>query len=126
MLSWPPLPRGLLLTRPLHSLKICNYVTISLLMGPAWQAYFCIAVLRHLRPRILAEAQDENLVVRLGLATMVCGCCSCSAHPAQSPLQEALKLGQIEGFRLTDQLPFMAELQSAHSAVLAADLASIL
>ncbi|XP_044232280.1 protein broad-minded isoform X3 [Thunnus albacares] len=45
--------------------EICQYVSTCVLMGPDYQVYICVAVLKHLQPNILQRTQSQELQVFL-------------------------------------------------------------
>ena len=45
--------------------EICHYVCTCVVLGPDYQVYMCIAVLKHLQPDILLHAQTQDLQVFL-------------------------------------------------------------
>lgn len=45
--------------------EICHYVCTCVVMGPDYQVYTCVAVLKHLQPDILQRTQSQELQVFL-------------------------------------------------------------
>ncbi|CAL8318203.1 unnamed protein product [Merluccius merluccius] len=80
--------------------EVCHYVSTCVLMGPDYQVYVCVAVLKHLQPDILHHTQSHEL-------------------------QVFLKEEPIVGFRFQDYLGFMEELQCKYGSTVLTDMKSI-
>lgn len=50
-------------------LEICHYISCCVLLGPDYQVYTCVAVLKHLQPDILQHTQSQELQVFLKVRT---------------------------------------------------------
>ncbi|XP_031437936.1 protein broad-minded [Clupea harengus] len=81
--------------------EICHYVCTCVVLGPDYQVYMCIAVLKHLQPDILLHAQTQDL-------------------------QVFLKEEPISGFKVCNYLEFMEGLERRYRAMVLADMKSIL
>ncbi|NXP77238.1 BROMI protein, partial [Ramphastos sulfuratus] len=80
--------------------EICHYIAICILLGPDYQVYMCISVVRHLQQDILkhTEAQD---------------------------LQIFLKEEALHGFRVSDYLEYMESLEVIYRPMLLKEMSSI-
>lgn len=78
--------------------EIQNYLLCVLAFGIDYIVYYCIALIRHIKPLILAAARDETLI-----------------HLMHDPLLSV-------GFRTSEQLAFMHELQAKHRDFVMEDL----
>ncbi|CAN9507510.1 unnamed protein product [Ophioblennius macclurei] len=81
--------------------EICLYLLTCVLMGPDYQVYMCVSVLRHLEPDILQHTQNQEL-------------------------QVFLKEEPIRGFRLGDHMDFMVGLEQRYRSVVLANMRTIL
>ncbi|XP_029113476.1 protein broad-minded isoform X2 [Scleropages formosus] len=82
-------------------MDICHYVCTCVLLGPDYQVYVCVAVLKHLQQSILQHAQAQDL-------------------------QVFLKEEPIRGFRVTDYLEFMEGLERTYRPVVLEDMRTFL
>ncbi|NXE31944.1 BROMI protein, partial [Ptilorrhoa leucosticta] len=80
--------------------EICHYIAICIFLGPDYQIYMCISVFRHLQQDILkhTEAQD---------------------------LQVFLKEEALHGFRVSDYLDYMENLEDIYRPMLMKDMRTI-
>uniref|UniRef100_A0AAR2JZZ3 Protein broad-minded n=1 Tax=Pygocentrus nattereri TaxID=42514 RepID=A0AAR2JZZ3_PYGNA len=81
--------------------EICHYVSTCIIMGPDYQVYMCIAVLKHLQQDILQYTQTQDL-------------------------QVFLKEDPIHGFRVSDYLEYMEGLERSYRGMVLTDMRSIL
>ncbi|MFT7802979.1 protein broad-minded [Arapaima gigas] len=81
--------------------EICHYLCSCVLLGPDYQVYMCVAVLKHLQQSILQHAQAQDL-------------------------QVFLKEEPIHGFRVTEYLDFMEGLEQTYRPVVLEDMRTIL
>lgn len=51
--------------------EICHYVSTCVVMGPDYQVYMCVAVLKHLQQDILQHTQTQDLQVFLKVSLFV-------------------------------------------------------
>ncbi|KAM9840199.1 protein broad-minded [Aulostomus maculatus] len=80
--------------------EICHYVSTCVVMGPDYQVYVCVAVLKHLQPEILQRTQSQEL-------------------------QVFLKEEPIRGFRFSNYLAFMEVLEKSYRNIVLTDMRSI-
>ncbi|CAL8316051.1 unnamed protein product [Lota lota] len=80
--------------------EICHYVSTCVVMGPDYQVYVCVAVLKHMQPDILLHTQSQDL-------------------------QVYLKEEPIVGFRFQDHLAFMEELECKYGSMVLTDMKHI-
>lgn len=80
--------------------QVCHYVSTCVLMGPDYQVYVCVAVLKHLQPDILQHTQSQEL-------------------------QVYLKEEPVVGFRFQDYLEFMGELEGRYRSTVLSDMKSV-
>ncbi|XP_022517701.2 protein broad-minded [Astyanax mexicanus] len=81
--------------------EICQYLATCIILGPDYQVYMCIAVLKHLQQDILQHTQTQDL-------------------------QVFLKEEPIRGFRVSDYLEYMESLEHSYRGMVLADMRSIL
>ncbi|XP_023652961.2 protein broad-minded isoform X1 [Paramormyrops kingsleyae] len=81
--------------------EICQYVCTAVVMGADYQVYMCMAVLRHLQQPILQHAQTQDL-------------------------QVFLKEEPIQGFRMSDHLEYMENLERRYRAMVLTDMKSVI
>ncbi|XP_030628390.1 protein broad-minded [Chanos chanos] len=80
---------------------ICHYMSTCIIMGPDYQVYMCIAVLRHLQQDILLHTHTQDL-------------------------QVFLKEEPIQGFRVSHYLAYMEELERRYRSMVLTDMRNIL
>ncbi|XP_030201530.1 protein broad-minded isoform X1 [Gadus morhua] len=80
--------------------EVCHYVSTCVLMGPDYQVYVCVAVLKHMQPDILLHTQAQDL-------------------------QVYLKEEPILGFRFQDHLEFMEQLEGKYGTTVLTDMQRI-
>uniref|UniRef100_A0A1A7WNH0 Protein broad-minded n=1 Tax=Iconisemion striatum TaxID=60296 RepID=A0A1A7WNH0_9TELE len=80
--------------------EICHYICTCVLMGPDYQVYVCVAVLKHLQPEILQHTQSQEL-------------------------QVFLKEEPIRGFRFSNYLEFMLGLERRYRNLVLTDMRHI-
>ncbi|KAJ8355919.1 hypothetical protein SKAU_G00187130 [Synaphobranchus kaupii] len=80
--------------------EICHYVATCVVMGPDYQVYTCIALLKHLQPDVLQHTQTQDL-------------------------QVFLKEEPVQGFRVSNYLEYMEELEQRYRAVVLTDMRKI-
>ncbi|XP_035280107.1 protein broad-minded isoform X1 [Anguilla anguilla] len=80
--------------------EICRYVATCVVMGPDYQVYVCIALLKHLQPDVLQHAQTQDL-------------------------QVFLKEEPVQGFKVSNYLEYMEGLEQRYRAVVLADMKKI-
>uniref|UniRef100_A0A4W4ESN2 Protein broad-minded n=1 Tax=Electrophorus electricus TaxID=8005 RepID=A0A4W4ESN2_ELEEL len=80
--------------------EICHYVATCIIMGPDYQVYMCVSVLKHLQRDILQHAQTQDL-------------------------QVFLKEEPIRGYRVSDYLDYMEALEHSYRAMVLTDMESI-
>uniref|UniRef100_A0A1A8IJY9 Protein broad-minded n=1 Tax=Nothobranchius kuhntae TaxID=321403 RepID=A0A1A8IJY9_NOTKU len=80
--------------------EICHYICTCVLMGPDYQVYLCVAVLKHLQPDILQHTQSQEL-------------------------QVFLKEEPISGFRFSNYLEFMMGLERRYRDLVLTDMRHI-
>eukprot|EP00064_Thunnus_orientalis_P021654 superscaffoldBa00006706_g21820 len=80
--------------------EICQYVSTCVLMGPDYQVYICVAVLKHLQPNILQRTQSQEL-------------------------QVFLKEEPIQDFKVSDYLEFMEGLESSYRSIVLTDMKTV-
>ncbi|XP_051816731.1 protein broad-minded isoform X2 [Acanthochromis polyacanthus] len=80
--------------------EICHYICTCVVMGPDYQVYMCVAILKHLQPDILQRTQSQEL-------------------------QVFLKEEPIQGFKVSNYLEFMMGLERSYRNIVLADMRSI-
>ncbi|XP_037837614.1 protein broad-minded isoform X2 [Kryptolebias marmoratus] len=80
--------------------EICHYVCTCVVMGPDYQVYLCVAILKHLQPEILQRTQSLEL-------------------------QVFLKEEPIRGFRFSSYLDFMLDLERRYRNIVLTDMKNI-
>uniref|UniRef100_A0A8C4ECP3 Protein broad-minded n=1 Tax=Dicentrarchus labrax TaxID=13489 RepID=A0A8C4ECP3_DICLA len=80
--------------------EICHYISTCVVMGPDYQVYMCVAIFKHLQPDILQRTQSQEL-------------------------QVFLKEEPIQGFKVSNYLEFMEELERSYRDVVLADMKTI-
>uniref|UniRef100_A0A673Y927 Protein broad-minded n=1 Tax=Salmo trutta TaxID=8032 RepID=A0A673Y927_SALTR len=80
--------------------EICHYVSTCVVMGPDYQVYMCVAVLKHLQQDILQHTQTQDL-------------------------QVFLKEEPIQGFRVSNYLEFMEGLERSYRTMVLTDMNNI-
>ncbi|KAH0507839.1 Protein broad-minded [Microtus ochrogaster] len=81
-------------------IEICHYIATCVVLGPDYQVYVCIAVLKHLQRDILQHTQTQDLQVFLK--------------------EEALR-----GFRVSNYFEYMETLEQNYRPVLLRDMRSL-
>uniref|UniRef100_A0A8C7J999 Protein broad-minded n=1 Tax=Oncorhynchus kisutch TaxID=8019 RepID=A0A8C7J999_ONCKI len=80
--------------------EICHYVSTCVVMGPDYQVYMCVAVLKHLQQDILQHTQTQDL-------------------------QVFLKEEPIQGFRVSNYLEYMEGLECSYRTMVLTDMNNI-
>uniref|UniRef100_A0A4W3HU12 Protein broad-minded n=1 Tax=Callorhinchus milii TaxID=7868 RepID=A0A4W3HU12_CALMI len=80
--------------------EICHYIAICIILGPDYQVYMCIAVLKHLQQEILHHMQTQDL-------------------------QIFLKEEAIRGFRVSNYLEFMENLEHSYRITVLTEMRNI-
>ncbi|XP_068609884.1 protein broad-minded [Brachionichthys hirsutus] len=80
--------------------EIGHYVSTCVAMGPDYQVYVCVAVIKHLQPDILQRTQSQEL-------------------------QVFLKEEPIRGFKVGDYLEFMERLERRYRNIVLSDMTNI-
>uniref|UniRef100_A0A4W5NJV8 Protein broad-minded n=1 Tax=Hucho hucho TaxID=62062 RepID=A0A4W5NJV8_9TELE len=80
--------------------EICHYVSTCVVMGPDYQVYMCVAVLKHLQQDILQHTQTQDL-------------------------QVFLKEEPIQGFRVSNYLEYMEGLERSYRTMVLTDMKNI-
>nr|XP_020471046.1 protein broad-minded isoform X2 [Monopterus albus] len=80
--------------------EICHYISTCVVMGPDYQVYMCVAIFKHLQPDILQRTQSQEL-------------------------QVFLKEEPIQGFKVSNYLEFMEELEHSYRKTVLTDMTSI-
>ncbi|XP_053193388.1 protein broad-minded [Scomber japonicus] len=80
--------------------EICHYVSTCVLMGPDYQVYMCVAVLKHLQPEILQRTQAQEL-------------------------QVFLKEEPIQDFKVSRYLDFMEDLERSYRSIVLSDMKTV-
>ncbi|XP_076873991.1 protein broad-minded isoform X2 [Brachyhypopomus gauderio] len=80
--------------------EICHYVATCIIMGPDYQVYMCVSVLKHLQQDILQHAQTQDL-------------------------QVFLKEEPIRGYRVSEYLDYMEALEHGYRGVVLMDMENI-
>ncbi|KAK6297375.1 hypothetical protein J4Q44_G00319580 [Coregonus suidteri] len=80
--------------------EICHYVSTCVVMGPDYQVYMCVAVLKHLHQDILQHTQTQDL-------------------------QVFLKEEPIQGFRVSNYLEYMEGLERSYRTMVLTDMKNI-
>ncbi|XP_008834019.3 protein broad-minded, partial [Nannospalax galili] len=81
-------------------IEICHYVATCVFLGPDYQVYICIAILKHLQQDILQHTQTQDL-------------------------QVFLKEEALHGFRVSDYFEYMENLEQSYRPVLMRDMHNI-
>ncbi|XP_031204573.1 protein broad-minded isoform X1 [Mastomys coucha] len=81
-------------------IEICHYIATCVVLGPDYQVYICIAILKHLQRDILHHTQTQDL-------------------------QVFLKEEALHGFRLSNYFEYMEILEQNYRPVLLRDMRSI-
>ncbi|XP_029338551.1 protein broad-minded isoform X2 [Mus caroli] len=81
-------------------IEICHYIATCVVLGPDYQVYVCIAVLKHLQRDILQHTQTQDL-------------------------QVFLKEEALHGFRVSNYFEYMENLEQNYRPVLLRDMRSI-
>ncbi|XP_028653624.1 protein broad-minded [Erpetoichthys calabaricus] len=80
--------------------EICHYIAACVVLGPDYQVYFCIALLKHLQQEILQHTQAQDL-------------------------QVFLKEEAIHNFQMSDYLEYMSYLEQKYRPVVMKDMRNI-
>ncbi|CAJ1077981.1 protein broad-minded isoform X2 [Xyrichtys novacula] len=80
--------------------EICHYISTCVVMGPDYQVYMCVSILKHLQPDILQRTQSQEL-------------------------QVFLKEEPIQDFKVSNYLDFMQELESRYRDIILTDMKTI-
>uniref|UniRef100_W5NL30 Protein broad-minded n=1 Tax=Lepisosteus oculatus TaxID=7918 RepID=W5NL30_LEPOC len=80
--------------------EICHYICTCIVMGPDYQTYICIAVLKHLEEEILQHTQVQDL-------------------------QVFLKEEPIHGFSISNYLEYMESLEQKYRTMVLTDMKNI-
>ncbi|XP_068198056.1 protein broad-minded isoform X2 [Antennarius striatus] len=80
--------------------EICHYISTCVVMGPDYQVYMCVAIIKHLQPDILQRTQSQEL-------------------------QVFLKEEPIRGFKVGDHLEFMERLERRYRNIVLTDMTKI-
>uniref|UniRef100_A0A8C8JAJ0 Protein broad-minded n=1 Tax=Oncorhynchus tshawytscha TaxID=74940 RepID=A0A8C8JAJ0_ONCTS len=80
--------------------EICHYVSTCVVMGPDYQVYMCVALLKHLQQDILQHTQTQDL-------------------------QVFLKEEPIQGFRVSNYLEYMEGLERSYRTMVLTDMNNI-
>ncbi|XP_010881310.2 protein broad-minded [Esox lucius] len=80
--------------------EICHYVSTCVVMGPDYQVYMCVAVLKHLQQEILQHTQNQDL-------------------------QVFLKEEPIPGFKVSNYLEYMEGLERSYRTMVLTDMKNI-
>ncbi|XP_029398335.1 protein broad-minded isoform X2 [Mus pahari] len=81
-------------------IEICHYIATCVVLGPDYQVYVCIAILKHLQRDILQHTQAQDL-------------------------QVFLKEEALHGFRVSNYFDYMENLEQNYRPVLLRDMRSI-
>ncbi|XP_072499268.1 protein broad-minded isoform X2 [Notamacropus eugenii] len=81
-------------------IEICHYITTCVFLGPDYQIYICICILKHLQQDILKHTQSQDL-------------------------QIFLKEEALHGFRVSDYFEYMENLEQNYRPMLLQDMKSI-
>ncbi|XP_043819564.1 protein broad-minded isoform X2 [Dromiciops gliroides] len=81
-------------------IEICHYIATCVLLGPDYQIYICISILKHLQQDILKHTQSQDL-------------------------QIFLKEEPLHGFRVSDYFEYMENLEQNYRPMLLQDMKSI-
>nr|XP_014349915.1 PREDICTED: protein broad-minded isoform X2 [Latimeria chalumnae] len=81
-------------------IEICHYIAICIILGPDYQVYLCISVLKHLQQEILQHTQTQDL-------------------------QVFLKEEAIYGFRVSNYLEYMESLEQIYRPMVLTDMKDI-
>ncbi|XP_069462707.1 protein broad-minded isoform X2 [Ambystoma mexicanum] len=81
-------------------IEICHYIATCILLGPDYQIYMCISVLKHLQQDILLHTQTKDL-------------------------QVFLKEEAFSGFRVSDYLEYMEGLERTYRPMVLKDMRNI-
>ncbi|MGH0149994.1 UNVERIFIED_CONTAM: hypothetical protein FKN15_044526 [Acipenser sinensis] len=80
--------------------EICHYIATCIILGPDYQIYICIAVLKHLQQEILQHTQTQDL-------------------------QVFLKEEAIPGFHVSNYLAYMERLEQTYRSMVLTDMRNI-
>uniref|UniRef100_A0A3Q3WXC1 Protein broad-minded n=1 Tax=Mola mola TaxID=94237 RepID=A0A3Q3WXC1_MOLML len=80
--------------------EICHYISTCVLMGPDYQVYMCVAILKHLQPDVLQRMQSQEL-------------------------QVFLKEEPIQDFKVSNYMDFMQGLELSYRSIILTDMKSI-
>ncbi|XP_043942917.1 protein broad-minded [Protopterus annectens] len=80
--------------------EICHYIATCIVLGPDYQVYMCLSVLKHLQPEILQHTQSHDL-------------------------QIFLKEEAITGFQVHKYLEYMENLEQAYRPMIMTDMKKI-
>ncbi|XP_041109032.1 protein broad-minded [Polyodon spathula] len=80
--------------------EICHYIVTCIILGPDYQIYICIAVLKHLQQEILQHTQTQDL-------------------------QVFLKEEAIPGFHVSNYLEYMERLEQTYRSMVLTDMRNI-
>ncbi|XP_074043569.1 protein broad-minded isoform X3 [Macrotis lagotis] len=81
-------------------IEICHYIAICVFLGPDYQIYICISILKHLQQDILKHTQSQNL-------------------------QVFLKEEALHGFRVSDYFEYMENLEQNYRPMLLQEMKNI-
>ncbi|XP_036623758.1 protein broad-minded isoform X4 [Trichosurus vulpecula] len=81
-------------------IEICHYIATCVFLGPDYQIYICICILKHLQQDILKHTQSQDL-------------------------QIFLKEEALHGFRVSDYFEYMENLEQNYRPMLLQDMKSI-
>ncbi|EDL92914.1 rCG21950, isoform CRA_a [Rattus norvegicus] len=81
-------------------IEICHYIATCVVLGPDYQVYICIAILKHLQRDILHHTQTQDL-------------------------QVFLKEEALHGFRVSNYFEYMETLEQNYRPVLLRDMRSV-
>ncbi|KAM9000898.1 protein broad-minded isoform X4 [Sarcophilus harrisii] len=81
-------------------IEICHYIAICVFLGPDYQIYICISILKHLQHDILKHTQSQDL-------------------------QLFLKEEALHGFRVSDYFEYMENLEQNYRPLLLQDMKRI-
>ncbi|XP_027704417.1 protein broad-minded isoform X1 [Vombatus ursinus] len=81
-------------------IEICHYIATCVFLGPDYQIYICICILKHLQQDILKHTQSQDL-------------------------QVFLKEKALHGFRVSDYFEYMENLEQNYRPMLLQDMKSI-
>nr|XP_020842618.1 protein broad-minded isoform X3 [Phascolarctos cinereus] len=81
-------------------IEICHYIATCIFLGPDYQIYICICILKHLQQDILKHSQSQDL-------------------------QVFLKEEALHGFRVSDYFEYMENLEQNYRPMLLQDMKNI-